>query len=308
MLVYLKKRLRRYPTVNAFLRVIFSNPIDYFRLLAADLTILLGPTLLSQNTTSHSFSFLWFSHSGDFEFLWASLNSLVETLPERDYRIFVFMDKKSPFSIEQQQRLQDCVGVKVVFQKTVYPMAWGGVNTCLSVDDAHRKVAQDLGEDDWIIKVDSDVLFFSRSFFDFLKSGASGDIVGHSLDHMFNDLRVNEFCGGLYATRAGLIHRMKNSSRLIASIRTLFRIPRYRIKHLPEDVFHCVRARSVSAKFESVLFHEPVGSNPRLITKAELIEKFPDGPHMYSIWHFTGQKEKMLPEFEAQVSRRSKAK
>jgi len=140
------------------------------------------------------FNFVYFSYQPDFEFLYLSIKSLVDTQGQNDLRnIYVFVDQKAPFNDNELNQLKTLSNV-ITFLP-VYNFSWASTATTMAEISSFQQVMIHAEIDDFIVKVDSDIVFFKNSKLTRLltsKHLVIGD--GHHLDYKYAQ-------GGLYMFR-----------------------------------------------------------------------------------------------------------
>jgi len=147
-----------------------------------------------EKNSQAQFAFVYFSYEPDFEYLYLSVKSLVETVNENQIKaVYLFVDQKAPFDSGQLKELEN-ICPKIVFKK-VFDFSWASTETTLAEISSFTQVIEDTLDHDLIVKVDSDIVFFkNQKLKRILKSkyNAIGD--GHHLDYRYAQ-------GGMYMIR-----------------------------------------------------------------------------------------------------------
>lgn len=140
--------------------------------------------------------FVYFSCARDMELLKLSLKSLGALQTERVGGIFIVVDSKCPFTPGQQWELKLIAPtIEFIFLGRI---DWASIDTLQTELRAFAMVAGKIPSADYVAKVDSDVLFFSRDKLD--EVGLCGaDFVG---DGHYSQYAYAQ--GGLYFLRASL--------------------------------------------------------------------------------------------------------
>ena len=145
------------------------------------------------------FFFLYFSYAPDFDYLMISMSTLRYAVPQRLVgRVFLAEDQKAPFSPEQVAQLSRIW--PDLFILPVNDFEWGSPRSTHAELQVFKEIAANLpGQRDFLVKVDSDVLFLrSQKWERLLHSTASAVGDGHYLKHQFAQ-------GGLYMLRREIV-------------------------------------------------------------------------------------------------------
>jgi hypothetical protein len=140
--------------------------------------------------------FVYFSCARDMQLLTLSLQSLRLVRNDRNGGVFVVVDSKSPFSVEQQSELRDIIPDLEFLE--LGQIDWASIHTLKTELHAFGIVANRADAGDFVAKVDSDILFFSSDKLDEVSASAS-DFVG---DGHYSRYKYAQ--GGLYFLRAPL--------------------------------------------------------------------------------------------------------
>ncbi len=147
----------------------------------------------SRNNQIH---FVYFSCARDMPLLRLSITSLLALGLSCIGKIFVVMDSKGPFSIDQRIELQN-LGSPIEFLE-FGKIDWASLETLRNEIRAFGIAARDAAPSDFIAKVDSDILFFSGDKLEEI-CRSEADFIG---DGHYSEYRYAQ--GGLYLMRAPL--------------------------------------------------------------------------------------------------------
>ena len=148
-------------------------------------------------TFKKNMCFVYFSYQPDFDYLVLSLKSLVANVKSVK-RVYVFMDQKKPFSEDEMATLRS-IYPEIRFNP-VYGFSWASIETTLAELNSFTQVAQECEPDDFVVKVDSDILFLRSDKLARI-SGSKSQVVG---DTRFVDYQFMQ--GGLYLMRARVVN------------------------------------------------------------------------------------------------------
>lgn len=113
--------------------------------------------LLNKRDEPRYFNFVYFSYEPDFDYLLLSIKSLVRHF-EYIRTITIFVDQKAPFSVKQEEVLSN-LSSEISF-KTINNFSWASTESTKAEFDAFLSVTELAPAEDYIAKVDSDILFF----------------------------------------------------------------------------------------------------------------------------------------------------
>jgi hypothetical protein len=180
---------------------------------------------------------VYFTCSADFPFLQLSIRSLDRYAGRSVRRIYVYQDRANPLTAGQRSALTANSLHPIVFRITRAPMTWGGITLLHNELRAFLDLSRELGPDDFIVKVDSDVLFTADWLFPrFL--GLSADLIGQpvsSIATAYTVRDVPDVQGGCYWLRAGAVFELRSTSLLAAARAVVQTISRYDLWTVPED-------------------------------------------------------------------------
>lgn len=86
-------------------------------------------------------------------------------------KVFLYVDRADPFSeIEGAAIRVDHGGqlLPIAMRNTRHDMSWGGAKVILNEMIAYREIVSQMTADDYLVKIDSDVLFVNKGAFDFV--------------------------------------------------------------------------------------------------------------------------------------------
>jgi hypothetical protein len=137
-----------------------------------------------------TFHMCYFTCGSYVRYLLCSLHSLRRLRDTPRLRIILFCDDRDPFTAEQRQRIAEIAPDALVLD---WPNSQGwGAEQIANIWRAYEWVATQSGPGDYIVRVDSDVFFFSAWIFD-LVARSRADFVG---DGHFVGFQWGQ--GGLY--------------------------------------------------------------------------------------------------------------
>jgi len=147
--------------------------------------------------------FVYFSCARDFELISYSLKSLRCLPSDLVKSVLIVMDAKAPFSSEQQAMLkQHCAVCRF---ENLGNIDWASLDTLKTEIRAFAVAAAEASENDWVAKIDSDVLFFGHQKIKEIATCAF-DFVG---DGHYSDYSYAQ--GGLYFLRTPLARSLTSS-------------------------------------------------------------------------------------------------
>jgi hypothetical protein len=184
--------------------------------------------------------FVYFTCGSHFRHLFASLRSVTNVDFKHIGKIFVYADRNDPISPKQIEQLENSDLENVIIKKTKYEMAWGGVNVIINELTAFQELTSEINENDYLAKVDSDVLFTSTlSLQKIIDSGKA--LVGQKCripkrNYMFSqgNCYFLKRCTAYKISRVSITDAIKRASRLTG----------YFLTTCPEDVAIFILASS----------------------------------------------------------------
>jgi hypothetical protein len=178
---------------------------------------------------------VYFTCAADFEYLQLSIESLTAHADGKVGRIYVYQDRSHPLAPAQKRALSEGGALPVVFRTTRAPMTWGGVTLLHNELRAFIDLSRELGGEDFIVKVDSDVLFTAHWLFPTVLS-AKADLVGQPVASFSTHTRraIPDIQGGCYFLQVGALVRLRSVALLAAALEVA-RTSRYDLWRVPED-------------------------------------------------------------------------
>jgi hypothetical protein len=227
-------------------------------------------------------SCLYFSCGKDFEYLLLSLRSLERLKLNYIKNVYLYIDTKDPLSLKQIDKLTREFPWDIFIRTTKYKLSLGGVGLIVSELLAFKEIITEINQNDYVAKLDSDVLFISDEIFKEVIKGEN-EAVGQWTGAGFME-------GGSCFLKYSLISKIIKST-LYKAIKETYQEPGCelwgcRISRCPED-----RAlfRLLSQNCDKILlldFRVPTTKLPFLIDKSNVrISK--DTLDGYSIIHFS---------------------
>ncbi|HEY7055924.1 MAG TPA: hypothetical protein VH458_05335 [Vicinamibacterales bacterium] len=243
---------------------------------------------------------VYFTCAADFLSLRLSILSLGQFAGRAVRRISVYQDCMHPLTDGERSELAACSSYPIAYRTTPAPMTWGGITLLHNELRAFLEMSRELGPDDFIVKVDSDVLFTADWLFPkLLRVGA--DLIGQPVSslatHTVHD--VPDVQGGCYWLRAGAVFQLRSAS-LFAAARAVVKRSRYDLWAVPEDrtISQWAHDAKLNVHLEDYylldvarLRGRPFSSDPQI--EACLSQETPFG-----VIHFERCKAGMAPCFE----------
>ncbi|MEI6333973.1 MAG: hypothetical protein WCS87_05395 [Methylococcaceae bacterium] len=156
---------------------------------------------LKKDANPISFTLCHFTCHSYYKYLYCSLHSLQKVSSGIPIRVLIFCDANEMFSPEQ------CEAIKIAFPDSkVIPwkksQGWGSEQIA-SIWKAYSLAASESRENDYVVRIDSDVFFFSDWIFQIVARSRK-DLVG---DGHYVNFKYSQ--GGFYFLRAGAINKIK---------------------------------------------------------------------------------------------------
>ena len=191
-------------------------------------------SLPSQKGTPAAYP-VYFTCAADFEYLRLSIRSLTAHAGGHVGRIHVYQDCSHPLTAAQKSAVTCDTVLPIVWRTTRAPMSWGGVTLLHNELRAFIDLSRELGPEDFIVKVDSDVLFTAGWLFPTVL-GSDADLAGQPVASISSHSRraVPDVQGGCYFLRVGALPQLRSVS-LLAAAREVARTSRYGLWRIPED-------------------------------------------------------------------------
>ena len=233
----------------------------------------------SEHVRADQVHLIYFSCRQHFEYLQASLRSMERLGSPWVGKVFVFMDCDHPLTEAQVGTLEQEVTRPLAITQTKHAMAWGGPYVIANERIAFDQVAKQVGPDDYIAKVDSDLIFLSdRTLAEVIETGA--DMLGQpNLNGCFRYTQ-----GGCYFLKASFVPGLV-AQPPEGEIESVARRLGHERANCPEDavIYSLARRRGGRIRFRS--FYLPLYKLGR-ISEADR-ERF-------SVVHFEGCRREML--------------
>ncbi len=144
--------------------------------------------------------FFYISCGKDFDYLFISLMSLEKLNLACRGTVYLYIDKKDPLSHEHLKKLKEEFIWNMVIRETQYKLSWGGAKLLISELAAFREIVTQINQNDYVAKIDSDVLFISDRIFKEVINGDS-EAIGQRKEEGFME-------GGSYFLKASLISKI----------------------------------------------------------------------------------------------------
>jgi hypothetical protein len=243
---------------------------------------------------------LYFTCTADFLCLKLSIQSLSQYAGSTVQGIYVYQDRMHPLTLDQRSELAASSSYPIVFRTTAAPMTWGGITLLHNELRAFLDMSRELGPDDFIVKVDSDILFTADWFFPRLL-GVNADLIGQPVSsfatHTTRD--VPDVQGGCYWLRAGAVFQLRSAS-LLAAARAVVKTSRYDLWTVPEDRTISQWAHNAKLKVyvEDYYLLDLARLRSRPLSSDLEIEACLSQATPFGVIHFERCKAKMAPCFE----------
>ena len=234
---------------------------------------------LRQQAPANRVHLVYLSCEQHFEYLLTSLRSVERLGSECIGRVYLFIDKNHPLSERQAGVLEQELSLPLTVSLTDQPMSWGGPCVIANERVAFEKVAKQVAPDDYIAKVDSDLLFLSdRILHEVLASGAP--MVGQpNLNGCFRYTQ-----GGCYFLRVSFVPELL-AQLPEEAIGTVARRLGHEKANCPEDAAIYTLARQATDRVAFRSFYLPLHKLGR-ISAADR--------DRFSVIHFEGCRREML--------------
>lgn len=240
---------------------------------------------------------LYFTCAADFEYFRLSIRSLTAHAGGNVGRIYVYQDRNQLLTAAQKSAVVKDTALPVVWRMTRAPMSWGGVTLLHNELRAFIDLSRELGAEDFIVKVDSDVLFTADWLFRTVLS-ADADLVGQPVASLATHTKraIADVQGGCYFLRVGALLQLRSVPLLAAALEVV-RTSRYDLWGVPEDRTvsqwaHDARLRIHLTDFYLLDLARLRGSS--LSSDAE-IAKCMEQQSAFAVIHFERCKDKMAP-------------
>lgn len=230
--------------------------------------------------------FVYFSCAAHFDYLLESLRTLAGTGFGQSGNIYLYIDKRDFLSEKQAALIRSAwtAGQVPVIRKTKHPMSWGGAGVIVNELKAFKQIAGDMGPDDYLAKVDSDVLFSSDAIFK--KVMASGaEVAGQKT--------TNEFAAqnsGTFWMQGGLFFLSRRAAAALSRQPVLFQLfdtlkqTRRGITDCPEDAFLSFLCSRLGMKIEMMRYMLDIIVSDSMPSSV-ILEKVDYNWGLFSAWH-----------------------
>jgi len=161
-------RLYKKPSLVVLARHLLSIFSDYFLMVSHDVIVRFAPKIQNSpvfGSSPRKVHFFYCTCGNDFKYLILSLKSLELLRLDCIGNIYIYVDKKNPFTFNQVKELKGSFPFSMEIKMTRRPLSWGGVKLLLVELAAFEEINLNIAADDYIFKVDSDVLFISDRIF-----------------------------------------------------------------------------------------------------------------------------------------------
>jgi hypothetical protein len=199
---------------------------DYYLMLRHDLGVRLRPKIKNfpvSEPSSRKIHFFYCTCGRDFQYLTISLKSLELLHLDQLGKIYICVDKEDNFSSNQIRELNDNFpSLEIRF--SCRPLSWGGVKLLLSELASFEEMIHEIPPDDYICKVDSDVLFISEKIFK--------KVLSENYDAVGQEIPGGLMEGGSYFLKSSFVRNIVRSP-ILKAVRSF--LPRHPINLLPED-------------------------------------------------------------------------
>lgn len=236
---------------------------------------------------------VYFTCREDINLLLISLKSL-ERLNISFKKIFIYQDKKSPFTPEEINKIKKLRFATFYFLKTKYPNSRYGINLIANELVAYKKISRKIPEESFLAKIDSDVVFVSEDIFKNLNLSTK-EFIGNPY---FPKIRKGEnkyviAQGGCYFIRGSLLRRIVLTKIYPSLLETYVKNARSFL-NIPEDVFFSILIKKLSKNIKFIEFHYPFEA-----IESKNIPNYTS----YSLVHFEGKK-KFMPGFWKKLTKK----
>jgi hypothetical protein len=226
---------------------------------------------------------VYFSCKKHFKYLFTSLKSLEKINSKYIGNVYLYIDKRDYLSEDNISQLKT-LSLTIILRKTKHRMSWGGPNLILNELTAFKEVSQQINQNDYIAKVDSDILFISDNIFKKVTK-SKFSLVGDEFIHPY--ISYKYIIGGCYFLKNSLIPQITNYPLFEVILEVLKKTGGY--INFAEDaaVFNLIKRNTSNVKFENFYLPSSRINNLNKITKKD--------KERYSVIHFWfDKKDKML--------------
>lgn len=239
--------------------------------------------------------FAYFTCEKHFEYLLLSLKSLEKLIGIG--KVFINLDKRDNFSEDQKQRIQS-LNLDITISKTKYKMSWAGVKVIDNEITAFKEISEKIKSDDFICKIDSDVIFISDEI---IKKVIESDelFIGNEMNYLKG---INYFQGGCYFIHKSIIPKLNYDGKSIND--TLKKLNEIRgankyglLDESPEDAAIYDLIIKITSEIESINFFQTNFDEGHILSlnddEMNFKEYFKEYCNKYSLIHFENDKDRM---------------
>lgn len=206
---------------------------------------------ISQKNKIHP---IYFSCGEHFPYLYDSLKSLERLNSKLIGNVYLYIDREDLLSKVQIDKLIKDVRLNIFVNRTKYKMVHKGVDLIINELTAFKEVSVQIGRDNYIAKVDSDVLFISDKI---LKDVISSD--SSLIGQKYQKLRIYPpfiyTQGGCYFIKNSLIPKLTDYPIYSVVLTVIEKMSRkdekFDFKNIPEDavIFNLINKNTNDIKF-----------------------------------------------------------
>jgi len=267
-------------------KYILHNPIpSHYNILMYDLRLKLhkNTTIQDKNVKQKKrIHIVYFACKKHFKYLIISLKSLEKLHPMQLGNIYIFVDKKD-FLTKDQIILLKKLKLNVVIKKSPI-IAHDGVKLIITELTAFKEVINHINENDYIAKIDSDILFISDEIFKNVVNSSAVVIGQKSGGNPATAFPQPQ--GGCYFIRAPLINKMTNHPLRKFIKEASNNIGGRLLPLLPEDFVIFNLAKKHTNNIELINFSLPLNK----------IYSLPKKQKQYSVIHFFSRHKEQMPQ------------
>lgn len=186
-----------------------------------------------QNTSRRAVHLVYFSCRRDLKYLKDSLRSLCKLKVGTLGNVYCYTDRHNLLTKAEKESVAECYSKKIVFRTLPYTMSWGGINVLLNEITAFKEISQEMDNDDFLAKIDSDILFISPEIFNKV-SKTPFLALGHPTTNNFANSKFLWMQGGGYFLHRALLKDLTKQFLLPAILKSK-RITGESLLEIPED-------------------------------------------------------------------------
>jgi hypothetical protein len=175
---------------------------------------------------------------------------VLDAIPTSPASVTFLQDCASPLSDVECAELRDVVSCRSEFPVSAFPLV-KGPGRVLSQLDQFIALAASASPTDWILKLDTDILFLGTRHLA-LAEASSADLFGH-LEDFHAPFHYAQ--GGCYFLRAGMVRRWARTPLLPAMRDAAWRTKKTSIANAPEDATFAQWTRRAGGRVELGSFY-----------------------------------------------------